>query len=65
MISTKVLDCLGFKGKSIKGAVAQSLEETFPKFNLPPLHVMKKTLIPLVVEKIEVEKNGYVMRTTR
>ena len=41
-------------------------KELFLKFNLPPLHVMKKTLIPLVVEeKIEVEMKDYVTRTTR
>ena len=41
-------------------------KESFLRFNLPPLHVMKKRLIPDVVQvKLQEEKKMFVSKTAR
>ena len=41
-------------------------KEIYLRLNLPPLHTMKKSLIPsIVMDKIDVEGKEYVSRTTR
>ena len=41
-------------------------KEIFLHFNLPPLHIMKKNLIPKVVKyKVEIERKKFVSKTQR